>query len=125
MKKQAFQNHVREILKNHSISLDNDDGTTEFEQYGDGEALVDSIFRGGTSSLTINEDDGEQIGGMTFEVRDDVEIEDREIKLYNNSPNVEHLLPDNIEIVPNTRRFKEITHEDMFGADNDKADGNQ
>lgn len=108
MKKQAFQNHIQRILENHSISLDSDNETIEFEQRGDSEELTAIVFRGGESSLTINEEDGEQLGGMTFSVEDDVDIEYRDIKLLNNSPNVEYLIPENIEVVPNATHGKTL-----------------
>lgn len=114
MKKQDFQDYVKSILINHSISLDNDEGTTEFEQLGDAQALADSVFHGGESHLTINED-GEQLGGISFNVEDNTDIEYREIKLINNSPNVEYLVPQNIEVVPNPAHTTQATTEDMFG----------
>lgn len=119
MKKQAFQEHVKAILASHSISLDNDDGTTEFEQHGDDQALVDTVFRGGVSHLTINED-GEQLGGISFNVEDSIDIEYRDIKLINNSDAVECFVPEGIEIEPINNPTKTITKADVFGDDEDK-----
>lgn len=114
MKKQAFQEHIKAILASHSISLDNDDGTTEFEQYGDDQALVDTVFRGGISHLTINED-GEQLGGISFNVEDSIDIEYRDIKLINNSDAVECFVPEGIEVEPNNTTPKEVEAPAMFG----------
>ena len=115
MNKQSFEDYIKPILDNHTVSLDSDDGTTEYG-LGDHKELTDTVFRGGDSHLTINED-GEQLGGISFNVEDDVEIEDRDVTLTNNSDATEHLVPEDIAITPNADADKEITHEDIFGED--------
>ena len=94
MNKTKFTEYVETLLEEHSIELDSENGeTTCFEQRGDHNELAEQILRGGTSSMTIIED-GDTLGGITVNVEDNVDIEYRNVELYNNSPQVEHLTQD-------------------------------
>lgn len=91
MNKTRFSEYVKELLNEHSVELDSENGeTTCFEQRGDHQELVEQVLRGGQSSMTIIED-GDTLGGITVSVDEGVDIEYRDVQLYNNSPQVEHL----------------------------------